>query len=85
MESLRTRAKARRDEIYRFIAHTPAAIKMSMKLRRKKEFKIVSICDQTGLVMFIMMKRLNLPFKWLSIDIENVFVSGSCRSMLAGL
>ena len=63
MESLRTRAKARRDEIYILNTHAPAAIGMRMRPRRKEELKIVSICDRTRLVMLIVVKRVTFPFK----------------------
>jgi hypothetical protein len=74
MEILRTRAKARLDEIYRFITHIPAAIGMSMSARREKELKIVSICNQTGLMTSIVVKRLCFPFKWLRVDMRTFWL-----------
>ena len=37
---------------------------------------MVSICDQTGPMMFIVGKKLTFPFKWLSTDIESASGSG---------
>ena len=82
MESLRTRAKARRDEIYIFITHIPVAIGMRMSPRRKKELIIISICV---LMTFIVVERLSSFLQMAERRHESVMISKSCHIALAGI